>query len=658
MRRGRFFILVLVVVVAQIIKVDHVGENVSGSWGLPPVILIPPVGGSKLEASLSRKDSVSPFCKLEGEDDVWLDVSNFIPGLIDCWEDEMRLTINGDGSFLSGEQLVAEPDGVNVHTTKYGDPRASVAEVGGKTLFDEVIDQLHSLGYSDNHNLFAAPFDWRRGPGHWLDHDWKELFTFVEQTVQKAGGMPVIFVTASFGGAYFSSFLLHAEGVDELWKRTYVASLVTLSSPFAGAAALLGALLWGDPFPSMNGLGGGIDLGDVQSFLPRAIVKRLVNTWPTAFWLLPQEEDEPFVALPPSWGANLTMHRLRDMWRATGRTEALELLDLGTRYQATAHPGVKVYCLFGVDTPSLRLYGYGPVTAAAPQDPPTEAASESFASMFSSAVAELAGESATAASPEAPLGPPPGSFIGDDAWLQSASALLAARMPDMVEAAPGDGLITTRSLSVCERWTVDAPELPAPTIVHVQNMKHGLDLFDRGVLRQFRRVLNEAIKAVPSKAKRPPTNVTEVKQDQRSVTSYGIVRSESSQQSEQANFQGSARPDAGSDNSVTEAKVASRVAAAEAHQRPPEYQIAESVWWSGRILAVACAVFVVSLVMALAAMSRKSSRRSAAPESEQMVPLQDLGDFLADVDMPSERYSAFPSWSLGTQDEAYQSLGA
>lgn len=411
-------------------------------------------------AKVSRKRAVNPLCMLEGRDDVWLDLANLVQGPSDCWEEEMRLHVNASASISTGKQIGSEPNGVRIHTVKYGDPRASLVEFDGKSPFAGVLHELYNFGYSDNQNLFAAPFDWRRGPGHWIANDWKKLKSFVEQTVQKAGGTPAVFISASFGGSYFASFLQHAPGLDADWKQRNVGSLVALSSPFSGASAMLSALLWGDASAAVGALGGGPDVGGAQLSLSKASMKSLVNTWGTAFWLLPESLDEPLIVLPPSWGGHLTLGRLRDLWAATGRADAVALFDIGRRYQATAHPGVKVYCVFGEGAASPGSYGYDQGADAAPAA---------------------------------------GAAVGDMAWLRSAAALLEERGPDAMETVPGDGLADNWSLAACERWAEEAPELPPPTVLRIQltHPGHGLGLSEKGALKQLGPLLHEAIREGP-----------------------------------------------------------------------------------------------------------------------------------------------------------------
>lgn len=70
-----------------------------------PVLIIPGDGGSQLEAMASNKPSVPHFyCeKTFSWSQLWLSVSSLLPGVIDCWADNIKLLFDGSTGTYSNQ---------------------------------------------------------------------------------------------------------------------------------------------------------------------------------------------------------------------------------------------------------------------------------------------------------------------------------------------------------------------------------------------------------------------------------------------------------------------------------------------------------------------------------------------------------------------------
>jgi hypothetical protein len=60
-----------------------------------PVLLVPGISASQIDARLNKTTSVSPFCSKKSDwYTIWLNPALLIPGAIDCWIDNFKLTYN------------------------------------------------------------------------------------------------------------------------------------------------------------------------------------------------------------------------------------------------------------------------------------------------------------------------------------------------------------------------------------------------------------------------------------------------------------------------------------------------------------------------------------------------------------------------------------
>lgn len=82
-----------------------------------PVVLVPGDGGSHIEANLTGKPSVVHYvCDKYTKDyfDMWLNLELFVPLVIDCWADNMRLVFN------ESKKLSENAPGVDVRFPDFG----------------------------------------------------------------------------------------------------------------------------------------------------------------------------------------------------------------------------------------------------------------------------------------------------------------------------------------------------------------------------------------------------------------------------------------------------------------------------------------------------------------------------------------------------------
>lgn len=137
--------------------------------------------GSQLEADLDKSSSPYWWCvQQQNNYTLWFDPLNMMPFAFDCWKDNMVL------HFDPSTNRSRDTDGVRVRERSFGDP-ASVSftspmhypfsqydthSMTCKTFlpltlgeyFDSLIKSLVAMGYREQVDLWAAPYDWRKAP--------------------------------------------------------------------------------------------------------------------------------------------------------------------------------------------------------------------------------------------------------------------------------------------------------------------------------------------------------------------------------------------------------------------------------------------------------------------------------------------------------------
>ncbi|OLP82194.1 hypothetical protein AK812_SmicGene37175 [Symbiodinium microadriaticum] len=444
-----------------------------------------------------------PICKI-ATDHVWFDTEYFVPLLIDCWMEEMRLQLNVTASITSALELEDEAQGVHVHTVSYGSIKDSLFDYGifhgGTGVWTPIIAQLEKLGFNASH----LPLGYAEKRAMMKrQHDWPRLKTFLEE-------------------------------------KEHLASFFSFSGVFGGTVGGLGLAMLGDARPlgrshaaydlkvdfasretccaAGEAAGGACAVGASRSLL------RGVSM------LLPRiHADTAFIQLPPNFKGNVTWDNLDE---ALGRvsTEFAALYELltykaglkgpivGPRlekrlyYPISGHPGVKTHCFFGsaLRSPAQYVYRSTPRNASESKslmDQGLEAAEQLGRGKKPDLMSLLGGIGKLAEEfiEPAPLGEVLKSR--DDYWVQQLPMLLKKRFAFSQEQphgsfgasgtarecgvvglrwTDGDGLVPRESLAICEAWAQAEDPSLAAEIHEVKGRSHGSELFDPEVLLAVR----------------------------------------------------------------------------------------------------------------------------------------------------------------------------
>ena len=127
------------------------------------VFIVPGDGGSQILAKLNKTESVSYLCEKQTEwFYLWLDPTQMLPYLINCWTDNIKLIYDKDTHTTSNTPGVQMkfPDFGNTTSVEYIDVgRSSYA-----LYFGKVVDSLLRHGYQRKESIFGAPYDFRKAP--------------------------------------------------------------------------------------------------------------------------------------------------------------------------------------------------------------------------------------------------------------------------------------------------------------------------------------------------------------------------------------------------------------------------------------------------------------------------------------------------------------
>jgi len=237
--------------------------------GLPPVIMVPGLVGSVLEAKQDDAPRPHWYCKsTEGWHKVWIDVDEtlFLP----CLNSLLNLSFDVDAA-----EYVNTP-GVQIRPRDFGGVHGIDYMLPLYKEWQDIIKTFEARGYVVGKDLHGAPYDWRlAGDGHavrtalGVGGFYENLKTLIEQTVDR-NGEPASIVAHSLGCPTMHYFF-HSY-VSSTWLGKFVKQFVPMAGPWAGTGQAVHLLISGDPG---------------AAFLPEAIWKPVQSKDASTVWMLP-----------------------------------------------------------------------------------------------------------------------------------------------------------------------------------------------------------------------------------------------------------------------------------------------------------------------------------------------------------------------------------
>ena len=249
---------------------------------LSPVVLVPGLAGSRLQARFKKQYRVNIFCPKQSDwQEFWLSLKWFLPIAIDCWIDNARLVYDPNTGFA------AEPPGVESRVPDFGSvDSVSHLDLGSPKLtkyFDSIIQRYKMLGYQDGKTLFAAPYDFRLAPQQLEATFFPQLRQLIEaaQLANSNSLAPSHKVTLVCHSMGCTNLLIFLRKQSPQWRAANVRKVIAISSPWGGSIKALKGLLVGEQF--------GLPL------VSETKLRDLARTFPSVAYLLPQAEifDRP-----------------------------------------------------------------------------------------------------------------------------------------------------------------------------------------------------------------------------------------------------------------------------------------------------------------------------------------------------------------------------
>ncbi|KAK8391238.1 hypothetical protein O3P69_017126 [Scylla paramamosain] len=313
---------------------------------VPPVILVPGDGGSQMEAKLDKPAVVHYVCtkKTDSWFDLWLNMESLIPGIIDCWIDNMRLVYDNTTRTTRNSPgvMTRVPGFGSTSTVEWLDPSHHYPT----SYFYDVVEAMvkSPLGYVRDSTIRGAPYDFRKAPNE--QKNYFKALKHMTESMYNSEGQRVVYLLHSMGGPMIWYFLANQ---PQSWKDEYVEGVISM----AGA--------WGGSIKAVKVYTAGDNLG-IYLINPRSIREEQRSATSLAF-LLPSpdlwKEDEVLVQTPEK---NYTTANFKDMFEALNLPDAYNIyLDTKNLLKDAPPPGVDLYCLYGhgINTVEKLVYQEG-----------------------------------------------------------------------------------------------------------------------------------------------------------------------------------------------------------------------------------------------------------------------------------------------------------
>ncbi|VDK68485.1 unnamed protein product [Litomosoides sigmodontis] len=313
---------------------------------LHPVVLVPGYGGSQLKAKLTGKpETVHYWCARQTDNffDLWLNLELFLPKVIDCWVDNMKLVYDRTTNRTSNMPgvLINVPGFQNTNTVEWLD--TSKAAEG--RYFTDIVEALLPLGYRRGKSVVGAPYDWRQAPNEFEDY-YSNLTKMIEESYRSCGHQKVIVIAHSMGNPLMLYF--YNQIVTQEWKNKFIHSHISI----AGA--------WGGALQIIRLLASGYNMNHYRILLPPSSLREMQRSFTSSTFLFPSynvwKEDEILATVD---NKNYTLGNVKQFF------EDIDYEVGWYQYRNTAHllgdfqaPNVEVHCIYGygIDTPESFVW--------------------------------------------------------------------------------------------------------------------------------------------------------------------------------------------------------------------------------------------------------------------------------------------------------------
>lgn len=214
-----------------------------------PVIFVPGIAGSRLNAKGYKQQSAGTFCGRDIDEQIWASASLFRPVIFGygCWLDSMTVR------YDSATQTARDCPGLTITCPAYGNTFAvhTLYSVAGNEVFltenfATLIDTLEASdpNWVDGVNLLGSPYDWR------CVNDFAKMDSYVSQFLnlivfayQTNGNRPVTMLCHSMGCKLTNNILAR---LSQAGKDIYINKVIYVAGALGGAGSGLRGVLSGN----------------------------------------------------------------------------------------------------------------------------------------------------------------------------------------------------------------------------------------------------------------------------------------------------------------------------------------------------------------------------------------------------------------------------
>jgi len=315
-----------------------------GVTSLNPIVILPGIGGSVLESTISGMKQLLHGCT--GYRDywkvIWCDVIDLLPTELPCFLNAISLYWNNK------TQDYENADGVGIRPKDFGGTSGVTyvtpsVPYGPSQYMSGLIEALIKAGGKDGVSVRAAPYDWRYTPfsktGKKFHADLKKL---IETMYKDNGNKRVTILGHSLGGPQ-SLYFLQQQSLD--WKNQYINAFIAAAPAWGGSGGAVKEMATG------HNQGAPV----LENFLVGT-----ERTWEANYWLLPT---------PQVWGKtpfaytdkrNYTTNDYDAFFKDFGYTEGgFHYKRLKPLYDAMADwPDVTVHMMYSTEHKTPYAYSW------------------------------------------------------------------------------------------------------------------------------------------------------------------------------------------------------------------------------------------------------------------------------------------------------------
>lgn len=311
-----------------------------------PIVMVPGVLGSRLEAKLNLSHTPSYVCdKTSDWYDIWLNIEELFPYVVDCWVNNIRLLID------KSTEKVKNQEGVSTRITDFGSTTTfefldQTHSAPGSPYFDKLVDAMLKLGYERGKDLKGAPYDWRLTPTL-SDEFLGNLSKLIESNYYEHFNQRVVLIGHSMGNMVIYYML---KRMPREWKDKFIDSFISINAPYIGSVKALKAITSGET--------------EGHDFvLPKLKLRTATRSFPASHMLLPRPslwpKDKQQVV--NTLETNYTVFDYKALFERIGCKDCWHLWNqYGDEMGDLSAPDVTVHCVYSSLVPTAEVLIYDP----------------------------------------------------------------------------------------------------------------------------------------------------------------------------------------------------------------------------------------------------------------------------------------------------------